>query len=107
MIETKIYIPKKAKYTYPLVVLFEPPVLSSFIQLCNEDGTVFQSGELKEKRASEISLFTYRPKKIIEVDGEPVQQTHLKIGDKILVKVQAFDSGRNKFEAEELVEVVE
>ncbi len=98
--EQKIFIPKTAKYTYPIVVLFEPPVNSSFIQLVDSAGNTFQDGKLEGRRAGEISVFVYRPIKILEKDGSPVPQKHLIIGEKIICKVQVIDAAGKKISKE-------
>ena|SRR3990167_1060271 len=97
----KTFIPKTGKYTYPLVVLFEPPVKSSTMQLIDSDGRIFQDGKLENKRSSEISVFLYRPMKLLEgADGSPISQKHLSIGDKIICKVQYISSDGIKSESQ-------
>ena len=104
----KIFIPKTGKYTYPLVVLFEPPVKSSFMQLIDSDGRIFQDGKLENKRSSEITVFLYRPIRILEGEnGEPIHQKHLSIGDKVTCKVQFISSDGTKGESEGVVLVEE
>lgn len=102
----KIYIPKKGKHTDPLVVLFDPPVKSSYMQLISKDGTVFQDGKIEGKRSSEIAVFLYRPMKLIETKEGLFQQKHLKPGEIVKCKVRVIDStgAETKAEGDVLVE---
>lgn len=96
----KIFIPKKGKYTYPLVVLFDPPVRSSYIKLIDSDGNEFQDGKLEGRRSSEISVFLYRPMKLIETKSGVIKQPHLKIGDVVKCKIKVIDSKGEACESE-------
>lgn len=101
----KIFIPKTGKHTYPLVVLFEPPVKSSYMKLIDSKGRVFQDGKLEGRRSSEISVFLYRPMKLIETKSGVEKQTHLEIGEIVKCKIKVIDSKGETMEMEGDVKV--
>lgn len=103
----KIFIPDSCEHTQALRVLVEPPSDKMYIQLCDsENGKSFQEGKIEGKRTRELAIFMFRPMKLIEEGNTVREQVHLKKGDKVLVKVQVYDSKKEKTESEKLVEVL-
>ena len=100
-------MPESCEHTQAYRVLVDPPSTNMYMQLC-DPGTrkPFSEGKIEGRQGSEIAMFMFRSKCLIEENGDVRPQEHLKKGEKVLVCVQIFDDKGIKVEKEKIVEVL-